>query len=114
MSDTIGSGQFRYFSFPFTTRGVTIRVDVFSGGIWCYASDTERNPSRLSYTWRLFISEYDDTFIDPGTLGRTPGQFLFVALEGVDSANNFTLDSTEGDTSIAGNSYYARIIKLMI
>ena len=27
------------YIFPFLTGGVTIRVEVFRGGVWCYASD---------------------------------------------------------------------------
>ena len=103
VSDSIGSGRFRYYIFPFLTGGVTIRVEVFRGGVWCYASDTNRNPNSGNYIWRLFISDYNDSYIDPTSLGRTAGTFLFIAIEGTELANNFTLNSTMGDTSIAGN-----------
>ena len=102
VSDSIGSDQFRFYIFPFLSGGVTIRVEVFRGGVWCYASDTNRNPSSRDYTWRLFISGYNDSYIDPITLGRTPGDFLFIAIEGIDTTNNFSLNSTVGDTSITG------------
>ena len=100
--DSIGSGQFRFYIFPFLSRGVTIRVEVFRGGVWCYGSDTNRNPSSRDYIWRLFISGYNDSYIDPTTLGRTPGDFLFIAIEGIDTTNNFSINSTTGDTSITG------------
>ena len=99
VSDTITSGQFRYYIFPFPIEGITIRVEVFSGQVWCYGSDIERNPSSYNYLWSLFISGYDDTYIE-----RTPGEFLFVAIEGISLSNNFTLNSTVGDTSIAGKA----------
>ena len=102
VSDSIGSGRFRYYIFPFLTGGVTIRVEVFRGDVWCYASDTNRNPSSGNYIWRLFISDYNDSYIDPISLGRTAGDFLFISIEGMDNSNNFTLNSTTGDTSIAG------------
>ena len=102
MSDSVGSGQFRYYIFPFLTGGVTIRVEVFRGGVWCYGSDTNRNPSSRDYIWRLFISGYNDSYIDPRSLGRVVGPYLFIAIEGINPANDFSLNSTSGDTSIAG------------
>ena len=104
VSDTITSGQFRYYIFPFPIEGITIRVEVFSGQVWCYGSDIERNPSSHNYVWSLFISGYDDTYIDTASLERTPGAFLFVAIEGVSLSNDFTLNSTVGDTSIASKA----------
>ena len=102
LSDSIGGGQFRFYIFPFLGGGVTIRIEVFRGGVWCYASDTNRNPSSRDYTWRLFISGYNDSYIDPRSLGRVAGPFLFIAIEGINPANDFSLNSTSGDTSIAG------------
>ena len=90
------------YIFPFLTGGVTIRVEVFRGGVWCYGSDTNRNPSSGDYIWRLFISGYNDSYIDPRSLGRVAGPYLFIAIEGINPANDFSLNSTSGDTSIAG------------
>ena len=104
LSDFIGSGQFRYYILPFLSGGVTIRVEVFRGGVWCYASDTNRNPSSGNYIWRLFISEYGDSYIDPRSLNRVAGAFLFIAIEGMDTNNDFALNSTIGDTSITSKS----------
>ena len=101
--DSITSGRFRFYILPFLTAGVTVRVEVFRGGVWCYASDTNRNPNSGDYIWRLFISDYNDSYIDPTSLERTAGSFLFIAIEGLSSANNFSLNSTLGDTSIASN-----------
>ena len=103
VSDSVISGQFRYYIFPFPSEGITIRVEVDSGQVWCYGSDTERNPSNNNYIWRLFISGYDDIYIDTASLERTPGTFLYVAIEGVDPSNAFTLNSTVGNTSITSN-----------
>ena len=110
VSDSIGSGQFRFYIFPFLSGGVTVRVEVFRGGVWCYASDTNRNPSSRDYIWRLFISEYDDSYIDPTTLGRAAGSSLFIAIEGTEAMNSFTLNTTVGDTSIAGKRDFFAII----
>lgn len=100
--DAIGSNRFRYYIFPFLTEGITIRLEVFQGGVWCYASDTNRNPNSGDYVWRLYISGYNDSYIDPMSLERTPGTFLFVTIEGLGSNNDFKLNSTSGDTSIQG------------
>ena len=74
---------------------------MFRGGVWCYASDTNRNPSSVDYIWRLYISEYNDSFIDPSSLGRTAGASLFIAIEGMGTTNDFSFNSTMDDTSIA-------------
>ena len=106
VSDSIGNGQFRFYIFPFLSGGVTVRVEVFRGGVWCYASDTNRNPSSRDYIWRLYISEYDDSFINPSSLDRMAGSLLFVAIEGTQATNSFTLNTTTGDTSIASKSIF--------
>ena len=78
---------------------------MFRGGVWCYASDTNRNPNSENYIWRLFISEYNDSFIDPTTLGRVPGAYLFIAIEGTAATNDFSVNSTMNDTSIASECF---------
>ena len=56
----------------------------------------------MDNVWNLVISEYDDDFLDPSSLGRTSGTTLYITLEGVDANNEFTLNTTYGDTSITG------------
>ena len=56
----------------------------------------------MDNVWNLVISEYDDAFLDPSSLGQTPGTTLYITLEGVDTNNEFTLNTTYGDTSITG------------
>ena len=102
MSNSVGRGLFRYYALPFLREGLTIRVDVSVGEVWCYASDVERNPNRDNHIWSFLITEYNDTNIDPGSLGREAGHTLFIAIEGINPSNNFTLNSTSGDTSITG------------
>ena len=96
--------RFLYFSFPFSSSGITIRIDAFVGGIRCYASDTNPRPSSMDYIWTLVITGYGDAFLDPSRLGRTPGSRVYVALQGVNAVNSFTLNTTIGDTSIQGIS----------
>ena len=80
-------------------------MEVFRGGVWCYGSDTNRNPNSRDYIWRLFISEYSDAYIDPSSLSRAAGAFLYIAIQGMDHNNDFTLNSTTGDTSIASKAH---------
>lgn len=102
INTTVAMDRFLYFSFPFSSSGITIRIDALVGGIRCYASDTNPQPSSMNYVWTLVITGYDDVFLDPSRLGRTPGSTVYVALQGVNAVNSFTLNTTIGDTSIQG------------
>ena len=42
-------------------------------------------------------SDYIDVFLDPDSLTRTAGSTLYVAMEGVDTTNSYTFNSTTGD-----------------
>lgn len=106
VNNAVMQGRFRYFSVPFTSSGLTVRVEATVGSIRCYASDTNPRPSGTDYVWTLVINDYDDAFLDPSTLGRTPGSTLYIGLQGVNTVNNFTLDTTTGDTSIQGSISY--------
>lgn len=64
----------------------------------------DRNPDSSNYIWQLFISEYGDSYIDPSSLERPAGAVLYVAIEGDGTTNNFTLNSTIGDTSLASTT----------
>ena len=95
-------GRSVIYFLPFPTSGVTVRVEAITGTVRCYASDTSQRPNSLDYVWTLTISDYDDVFIDPSTLGRTPGSTLYITLEGTNTNNNYTLNTTYGNTSITG------------
>ena len=69
----------------------------------CYASDRIPNPSEDNgYDWKIEASGFVDTFLDPASLGRQAGVAVFIALQGVLDANNFTLNSTTGNTETIG------------
>ena len=99
VTGSIGSGQFKYYHIPFESRGVTIEVEVFRGEVWCYSSDTNYNPNSRNYLWRLFISMYNDTYVNPRFLRRAPGTTLFISILGVNINNDFRLNTMIGDTS---------------
>ena len=48
--------------FSYLYGGMTIRVEVFHGGVWGYASTTNRSPNHRNYSWRFFTSDYNDTY----------------------------------------------------
>ena len=102
VNSSVVQNRVAYYFVPFTSSGITIRIEALIGDIRCYASDTNRRPSSSSYVWTLLITEYDDSFLDPSVLGRSPGSTLYIALQGVNPVSNFTMNTTIGDTSIQG------------
>ena len=98
MSDSLGAGERTYYEFAFDASGVTLRLTVTSGTLICYASDLTQNPNEeQGYVWKVTSSDYINVFLDPDSLTRAAGSSLYVALEGVDTSNNFSLNSTTGD-----------------
>ena len=95
---TVRKGERIYYRFTFLTSGVTITLNVIGGFVVCYASDRYRNPNEAQgYDWRIEVGGYADVYLDPSLLSRTPGATLYVAIEGVNTSNHFTLGNTEGD-----------------
>lgn len=109
VNDVISIGQLRYYIVPFRAGGVTVRVEVFSGEVECYVSYINRNPNSEDYNWRLFVLEYDDLYIDRISWGSTVRNFVFVAVNGTEFANNFTIISTMGDTTVRSKHHHAKI-----
>ena len=93
VTGSVQQGRSVIYFVPFPSNGLTIRVEAITGSVRCYASDTNQRPNSLDYVWSLTISDFDDVFIDPSTLGRTPGSTLYITLEGVFTSNNFTLNT---------------------
>ena len=102
INSTLQQGRSVIYFIPFPSTGLTIRVEALIGTVRCYISDTSQRPNGMDYVWTLLIADYDDIFIDPSTLGQTPGSTLYITLEGVATNNNYTLNTTYGDTSITG------------
>ena len=99
---TIASSVTKYYAVPFTTGGITLRLDVSVGYITCYASDTIRNPGPGNYVWLINSRGYADGFIDPSQFGRSGTRYIYVALVGVDQVNTYLLNSTNGNFSAQG------------
>ena len=98
VSDSLGAGERTYYEFAFDTDGVTLRLSVTTGTLICYASDLIQNPNEdQGYVWKVTTTNYVDVFLDPDALSRTAGSTLYVGLEGVDTSNTFSINSTTGD-----------------
>ena len=93
----------KYYAVPFTTGGITLRLDVSVGNITCYASDTIRNPGPSNYVWLINTRGYADGFIDPTQFGRSGARYIYVALVGVNIFNTYLLNSTTGNFSSQGS-----------
>ena len=105
MTVSVDAGVTKYYSVPFTSGGITLRLDVSVGYITCYASDTFRNPGPGNYVWLINSRGYADGFIDPASqFGRTGTRFIYVALVGVDITNTYLFNSTTGNFSSQGES----------
>ena len=95
---SLGAGGISpYYQFIFPSNGITLFLSVSTGSFNCYASDRYENTNEELYDWTLTVSAYADIFIDPNTLGRTPGTYMYVSLEGVQNSNAYTLNSASGD-----------------
>lgn len=107
MNYTFASNQSLHFRLPLTTDGVTVRIEALLGSIYSYASDVNCRPSSTSYVWTSLITYYDDTFLQPSpfiTVGRyrirSDPRSLYITIQGIDEVNNFTVNTTIGDTTI--------------
>ena len=102
---TIASGVTKYYAVPFTSGGITLRLDISVGYITCYASDTFRNPGPGNYVWLINTSGYADGFIDPASqFGRSGTRYIYIALVGVNSLNTYQLNTTSGNFSSQGKA----------
>ena len=87
-----------YYQFDFPRNGVTITLNITFGYVICYVSDRYRNPNEAQgYDWRIEVSGYSNTFLDPSLLSRLPGPVVYISIEGSNLSNQFTLGNSEGD-----------------
>ena len=98
VTTSVGAGEREFFRFPFPMDGLTIQLTADTGRVVCYVSDRIRNPTNTQgYDWRIETDNYSDVYIDPQLLTHDAGQYIYAAVEGIETSNNFTLNSTEGD-----------------
>lgn len=108
---TLNSGSISdYYQFIFPSNGITLFLNVSTGSVYCYASDRYENTNEELYDWTLTADGYADIFINPSTLGRTPGTYMYVSLKGIQSYNSYSLNSEDGDRRgiISNNAYVCK------
>ena len=95
---SLGSNEITYYRLEFPSNGITFTLSVTSGYITCYASDTIQNPNgEQGYEWKVVTNGTVEVFLDPDSLDREVGVYVYIGLEGGSSSNNFSLNSTSGD-----------------
>lgn len=97
VNSTVPMNRLVFYIIPYITRGITIRIEALAGGIHCYASDTNQYPSTSNHRWTLFTQDYDDLYLFGGRSAA-----IYISLLGAYTVNNFTINTTIGDTSIQG------------
>lgn len=107
---TLERNQAAFFQYTLPEEGLTLRLEVEIGLIVLYASNKIRSPNEAFYDWRLETRTSADVYISPDDLEEssslTKRQVLqslnttiFISIEGQSGINNFTLNTTYGDTS---------------
>ena len=95
---SLSSNELNYFQVDFPSTGITFTLTVSTGYITCYASDTIQNPNEeQGYEWKVVTNTTVEVFIDPDSLDRDVGVYVYIGLEGGSTVNNFSLNSTSGD-----------------
>lgn len=54
------------------------------------------------YDWSVDVTDYWESYLDPRVLSRTPGSILYVSFFGINTANVYLAESSEGNTLTVG------------
>ena len=111
---TLEQNQKAFFQFALTEEGLTLKLEVQVGFIVLFASSKIQNPNGAFYDWRLETRSSADVYISQDDLDETSSvakrQVLqssnstinvYISIEGQSGINNFTLNTTYGDTTSA-------------
>lgn len=120
---TLEQNQKAFYQFALPEGGATVKIDVETGSVVLYASNTIQNPNEALYDYKLETSSSSDVYISPDdfedTTSITKRQAMppantnitiYISIEGQSGINSFSLNTTYGDTTsteptTAGNSY---------
>ena len=105
---TLERNQAAFFQYTLAEEGLTLRLEVEIGLIVLYASNKIRSPNEAFYDWKLETRSSTDIYISLGGISpigkrqvlESVNTTIFVSIEGQSSINNFTLNTTYGDTTI--------------
>ena len=101
---TLEQNQVAFFQFILPEDGLTLRLEVRIGLVVLFASNKIQNPNEAFYDWKLETSSSADVYISlEGITKQQIQQFvnttIFISIRGQSGVNNFTLNSTSGDTT---------------
>ena len=105
---TLEQNQAAFFQYTLPEEGLTLRLEVEIGLIVLYASNKIRSPNEAFYDWRLETRSSTDIYISLEGISpigkrqvlQSVNTTIFVSIEGQSLINNFTLNTTYGDTTI--------------
>jgi receptor-type tyrosine-protein phosphatase Q len=99
---SVGEDEITYIKVPYDSdEGVTIKINVTNGTVTVYVSDQTTTPNEAFYDWMIETDGYSDVYLDPDAVNRTIGDTVYIAIEGQEPDNDFTLVTEEGDTTSA-------------
>ena len=112
VSSQLGQGQVSFFQFSLPEEGMTLRIDMTSGSVVMYGSSRIRNPNEAFHDFRL-TNRNPEIFLHTGFFHRSNSPIgkrqapitnitnitIFISIEGQSAVNNFTLNTTIGDTT---------------
>ena len=120
LTTSLSMGESRLLQYPFPNEGITLKIDVTLGQILVQGSFTIRNPTSLTADFSVTsTSSGIDYFISPGLYQSYTGDLqtsrqrpqtgnitanVYLSIEGQQTNNTFSLNTTFGDTTSGGKA----------
>ena len=112
-----------YLEYEVPREGFTVKAEVDMGSVAVCGSRSLARPDcsySPTYDWMLEVNDYSEIFINgegfPGNEHQSISKHqivesinitIFVTVEGLDSLNSFSLNTTYGDTTLPGKTPWA-------
>ena len=95
---TLEQNQTAFFQYTLPEEGLTLKLVVETGLIVCFASNRIEIPNEAFYDFRVETSSSADVYINLDNL-QDNSSTIYISIEGQSGINNFTLNTTSGDTT---------------
>ena len=121
LTTSLGMGKSRLLQYSFSDEGITLKVDVTLGQVLVQGSFTIQNPTSLTADFSVTSTTSGiDYFISPALYQSSIGDLqtsrqrrqtgstsnitanVYLSLEGLETNNTFSLNTTFGDTTSGG------------
>ena len=110
---TLQEGRVSFLQVEIPDDGLTIMVEVNDGRVLVCGSRRDQNPNcrdPSTYEWLCETDGYCDVFVENVNSRKrrqatTTTNTMFIAIEGVESNNDVTMDVMEGDETISNGKY---------